>query len=389
MSTAAKEQEGVYVLYGSYASYFTAKSRSYLRKQCIPFIERPPSDPRFREYVRPQSQNHRIPQLEAPDGTVVQDSSAIFDYLEARFPLPVARPPGIKQQWACRMLESLIDPALLYMAWHFRWNFMEENYAFVGREFGRSFRPRGNDDEVDHYGRVIADRMEGHRKAIGITKAHYGVMDRVYEDVLNILEHHFTTLPYLFGGLPSIADHALMGPLFGHLARDPVPAMRMKQLAPRVFRWTEHMNAPEIVLPELHDEPTEYAADDRVPETALALLRMLIADAGERLALTANAFERWTREHPDHPSCASVSSTAIDEPSLGRATTDYRGVPLDSELQLQHLWVLQRAQEWRDGLAREDQKTCDELLASVGGGALIDLPRPRRLIRVDNRLAVA
>jgi hypothetical protein len=57
-----------YILYGSHVSYATAKSRSYLRKKGIPFIEHVPGVPRFREYVRETSQNHRIPQLEAPEG---------------------------------------------------------------------------------------------------------------------------------------------------------------------------------------------------------------------------------------------------------------------------------------------------------------------------------
>jgi glutathione S-transferase len=76
------------VLYGSHASYATTKSRSYLRKKGISFVERLPAAPRFWEYVRPTSENQRIPQLEAPDGTVVQDTTAIFDFLEERFPEP-------------------------------------------------------------------------------------------------------------------------------------------------------------------------------------------------------------------------------------------------------------------------------------------------------------
>ena len=377
-----------YTLYGSYASYHTAKPRSYLRKKGIPFVERPPAVPRFREHVRAQSQNHRIPQIEAPDGTVVQDTSAIFDYLEERFPEPAARPPGVRQQWACRMLESLTDPALLYPAWHFRWNFMEQNYGFVGREFGRSFRPRGSNEEIDHYGRMIADRMEGHRDAIGIREEHFPALDQIYQDVLGLLEAHFTTAPYLFGGLPSIADHMLMGPLFGHLARDPEPAMRRKQQAPRVFRGTEQMNTPEIGAPEHYDEPTEYRSGDEVPETTLALLRMFVRDGGERLSQTALAFERWVAEHPDHRAGEPISSKGADEPSFGRATTALRETTLDSMLAGYDLWVLQRHQDWRDTLGADDQQRCDELLVSVGGEMLRDLPRPRRLCRVENRLAV-
>ena len=70
-----------YTLYGSYASYYTAKSRSYLRKKGIPFVERLPSDPMFRNKVRPGSGSHRIPQLLTPEGEVIQDSTEILDAL--------------------------------------------------------------------------------------------------------------------------------------------------------------------------------------------------------------------------------------------------------------------------------------------------------------------
>ena len=39
-----------YTLYGSYASYHTAKTRSYLLEKGTPFIERVPGVSRFRDY---------------------------------------------------------------------------------------------------------------------------------------------------------------------------------------------------------------------------------------------------------------------------------------------------------------------------------------------------
>ena len=86
-----------YLLYGAYASYYTAKVRCYLRKKGIPFAERLPSDPTFREVVRPTSGNHRIPQILAPDGEVIQDSVAIVDALEMCFPTyPLTRARRVK-----------------------------------------------------------------------------------------------------------------------------------------------------------------------------------------------------------------------------------------------------------------------------------------------------
>ena len=75
-----------YTLYGSYASYYTAKSRSHLRKKGIPFVERLPSENRFREHVRPTSGSHRIPQLLTPNDEVIQDTIEMLDHLEACFP---------------------------------------------------------------------------------------------------------------------------------------------------------------------------------------------------------------------------------------------------------------------------------------------------------------
>ena len=74
-----------YTLYGSYASYYTAKSRSHLRKKGIPFVERLPSESRFREHVRPTSGSHRIPQLLTPSGEVIQDSIEMLDHLAVSY----------------------------------------------------------------------------------------------------------------------------------------------------------------------------------------------------------------------------------------------------------------------------------------------------------------
>ena len=100
--------ERVYTLYGSYASYFTAKTRSYLRKKGIPFVERLPSDPVFRNKVRPLSGSARITQLLTPDGDVVQDTVEILDFLEERFPDIPAFPKTPKQRTFVHLMELMI-----------------------------------------------------------------------------------------------------------------------------------------------------------------------------------------------------------------------------------------------------------------------------------------
>lgn len=377
-----------YVLYGSHASYATAKTRSYLRKKGILFVERLPAAPRFREYVRPTSESHRIPQLEAPDGTVVQDTTAIFDYLEERFPEPTAYPPGLRQQLVARLFEVLLDSELGRVAWHYRWNYVDENYGFVGREFGRSFRPQGTDAELDHYGGVIAERMEGKRAGMGDSVALRPVMEAIYLEVLGILEEHFTRQPYLFGGLPSIADHVLMGPLFGHLARDPQPSRIMKTRAARVFRWTEHMNTPEIRSPEFAETPTAYLPEDEVSETIRSLLRTCLADAGPGLVRSAEVYNAWAAGQAERPPGSLVSPDGFDEPIVGRFDGELRGVPLPMGAAAHPLWVLQRGLDWFAARSEADRSAGRELLAECGGAELLDIELRRRLTRVGSRMAL-
>jgi len=380
--------ESPYVLYGSHASYATAKSRSYLRKKGIPFVERLPAAARFREVVRPASENHRIPQIEAPDGTVVQDTTAIFDFLEERFPEPAAYPPGPRQQLVARLFEVLLDSELGRVAWHYRWNFMDENYGFVGREFGRSFRPQGTDAELDHYGGVIAERMESKRAGLGDSPPLRPVMEQIYFEVLSILEEHFTTQPYLFGGLPSIADHVLMGSLFGHLARDPEPSRLMKTRAPRVFRWTEHMNTPEIQSPEFAETPMAYLPDDALPETVRSLLRLCISDAASGLIRSAEIYNTWAAEHVDLPPRSIISPEGFDEAVVGHFENELRGVSVPMGASTYVLWVLQRGLDWFADQSEADRKAARELLAGCKGEELLDIAFRRRLTRVGSRMAV-
>ena len=70
------------VLYGMKASYYTAKIRSYLLHQGLPFEERSPADPRFASEILPQTKRWIIPVMQWPDGSVLQDSNDILDRLD-------------------------------------------------------------------------------------------------------------------------------------------------------------------------------------------------------------------------------------------------------------------------------------------------------------------
>ncbi|MDG2049846.1 MAG: glutathione S-transferase C-terminal domain-containing protein, partial [Myxococcota bacterium] len=305
------------------------------------------------------------------------------------FPSPPAYPPGPRQQLVVRLFEVLLEAELGRVAWHYRWNYMDTNYSFVGREFGRSFKPQGSNEELDHYGQIISERMEGMRRRLGDSPQLRPVLEEIFRDVLDVLEKHFTTLPYLFGGLPSIADHVLMGALFGHLARDPEPSRIMKQRAPRVFRWTEHMNTPEIQSPEFSEMPMAFLADDQIPDTVTALLQLSIADISEPIIRSGELYDEWADRNSERPINSRISDDGHDEAVIGTFSSSLRGVELPAAASTYTLWVLQRALDWFATLSPADQEAGRRLLSECGGEALLRPPLRRRLTRVGSMMALA
>ena len=230
--------------------------------------------------------------------------------------------------------------------------------------------------------------MEGKRAGFGDSEALRPVLETIYGEVLEILEAHFRELPYFFGGLPSIADHVLMGSLFGHLARDPEPSRLMKLRAPRVFRWTEHMNTPEIRAPEFSEFPPAYLSDDELPETMVALLELCLSDVGAGIVRSAEIYNTWVEENPDRPAHSVVSPDGFDEAVVGHFEDTLRGVPLPMGAGTYPLWVLQRGLDWFHGQSQVDRNTGRELMKQCGGLQLLELDFRRRLIRVGSRMAL-
>lgn len=395
-----------YTLFGSYASYYTAKTRSYLRKKGIPFVERLPSHPDFRGKVRPVSGTAKIPQILTPEGEVVQDTVEILDYLEARFPDLPAIPSTPRQKVFVHLMELLASEGLLMLAFQHRWLFTEENRTFVRMDFGRSFKPQGTDEELMKYGNVIGDNILGEKvkhlmgdapefhsfadafsRRGGPTDELKARLDREYLGLLALMENHLISHPWFLGGHPSAADYAIMGALHAHMGRDPAGLQLMQANAPRVFRWVEHMIVPEVQSPEFYDRAIEYPGGDEVPDTALKILHYIANLYAEKFILRALAYNKAVERIS--PEKGYVFDAENIDAVLPAETVSYQGEEREAAASLYHTWILQRAQGAFAALSDAD-KTC--VLEMLGAGLVADLlsvPLTTRVERVNNRIVVA
>lgn len=375
-------------LYGAPASLYTAKVRAFLRARGVRHVERFPSHPRYREVIKPAVDTHRIPVVEFADGTIVQDSTAILDALERRYPDPHTQRMGPRQTLATLLLEVLGDRGLAKPAMHYRWNFLDVNEGFVVGEFGRSLRFPAPPEEVERLGQRVASRMSSYLPMLGIEPRTIPTIERVYGETLALLNAHLSQHPYLLGGAPSRGDYALMGPMFGHLGRDPYPLHLMQRTAPLVFRWIERINGAELQTPEFPDRARELPADDVVPETLTAFMRHVFRGYAEELVLTAGRFNAWAEANPDAPAGGFVSAEGADQPALGPIVVDYHGVAIEQQALGHSLWILQRALDFTAGLSGAEREAALDFARAAGADGVVALRLARRLTRVRSRLAV-
>ncbi len=223
-------------------------------------------------------------------------------------------------------------------------------------------------------------RMASYLPALGVTSDTIPAIEHSFETLLDTLEAHFADHPYLLGGQASIGDYGLLGPLFAHLGRDPVPCGIMKQRSPRVFRWVERMNALDADIPEYGgDYPGRYLADDAVPATLGPLLaqmgRELFPELTDMLAALVDHVAR-TKPQTGDPVAAKPHQR-----SVAMIETQFRGVSFTGGAQPYALFLWQRVTDAYEGMDDEAQRSVREMLEPAGLLPLIDAERPFRVER--------
>ena len=235
-----------------------------------------------------------------------------------------------RQRLAAYLLELLSDEWIVVPAFWQRWFFSED-----GRE------PSHRAFNEQQWGAILAAGAEGAARraggaqffelAFGISQSrsdprgvyaglvHLGCdasMERAWQAsqhrLLGLLETHFAKHDYLLGGRPSLADFALLGPLYAHLYRDAVPGFALRVFFPLVCEWVERTNGEGALnarsygqkLYALDDSGAlvgriansdggEWLADDEIPQTLLPILQVFFDEMWPCLATAAETLTAY------------------------------------------------------------------------------------------------
>ncbi len=353
-----------YRFYGAEISYFSAKVRPALRYKGLRYAELPPD---YRNVILPRTGLAFIPILVTPEDETLQDTSDILDALERRAPTPPLYPTSAVQRVVAFLWELYADEFMLLPAMHYRWDFPESERRIRGDFFVMTGDTKAATD--------FAGRMKGSLPFLGVTPETAPVIEAHTTELLALLSTHLSGGGYLLGQRMSLADCALMGPLYAHLYLDAASGLMLRETAPQVCLWIQRMNHPEP------NTPGTWLADDGLAPTHRPLLELIGRDAAPLILDTVRAFETW----------ADGREACTDEPprGVGEHTTVLRGTPMTRYTSSYTLWMLQRVLDAYDALPAEGRTAVDRALATTGCDRLLDYTPRHRLEKRGFTLAFA
>lgn len=376
-----------YVLYGAPVSLYTGKARSYLRKQRdIDWRELLPSNARYQHHILPRIRRSIIPVLEAPDGTIVQDTTDIIDHIEGAGLAALSAYPKTPRQTAFAfIMESFAEESLLRQAMHYRWSFAATNSEFLSDQFAALYGLESEESRT--LGRAgMQDgmaRMARTLGPLGITDATIPELEQVLGELLDALQAHFLRLPYLLGWRPTLADYGLLAPFHAHLCRDPHPDLLVKRRAPQVFRWVERMNAPDLDIPEFFGAPAgELLPGDEIPETLKPVMSLMARYYLPEVEAVAAATDAWLEANDPAPEAPVHPKPHIR--ALGEVEFFYGSVSMRCAMRPFLLYKHQRLTDFMAGLDPEERETVSRFLAGHGLDPLPAITVRRRVERLNN-----
>lgn len=358
-----------YVLYGTENSYYTGKVRAYMRFKNLHWREQLSTLDVYKSFIIPRVGSAIIPVLQTAADEVVQDSSAIIDFLEARHPEISVYPTAPKQRMAALLMELFGDEWLLIPAMHYRWNFLAEQGDFVYSEFGRIAAPEASVEERIEMGRLLGKPFKGVTPMLGVADKTISAIQSGYMELLALLQSVFSRQDYLFGSRPSIADYGLMGPLYAHLGRDPYPKAIMQKHAPAVFAWVARMNNPEPLSGEFLD-------GDEVPTEVLEILKIQARDQLPFIEKTVAKVE----------GLLSADSSADVPRFMGMDGFNTHGASGERMVGTFSQWMYQRSHSYYHSLAADEKTTVDAMLVDVDAYDILQRKISYPLARKEGQL---
>ena len=228
---------------GMDVSPYTMKVHAYLTYKGV-FWEWLPRNLRTEKIFRQHAQVQLIPILFLADGSSMQDSTPIIEYLEAKHPDPAIYPGDPSLRFLAALLEEFGDEWCNKLMFFQRW-FAKADQRATGKRIAAAML------EDQWFGpiakpvmaKIIVRRMIPRLSFAGANETNIPHLQRSFESVVAKLEAHLAKRPYLLGGCPCFGDFGIWGNIY-QAWTDPTAGSYINSNAPHLVRWIKRMRAP-------------------------------------------------------------------------------------------------------------------------------------------------
>lgn len=344
-----------YIMHGWQLSYFSGKLRGYLRYKRLRFQDKEINAYDLLVRIPRKTGATVMPVLQTKDGEWLQDTSDIIEELEKRHPgLPVL-PYTPKQLISSKLIEAWADEWWVPVAMHYSWAY-PENIERFHREAGDALLPYAPRAARNVLASRIANTLQSFLPSVGVVPEKVKTIESWTTNMLDVLETHFEQHPYLFGKQPTIADFALIGPLFAHLNRDPVPKRELINPRPNLQAWISRVHNGKPSTGQL-------IGSDHIPETLKPVFESIFNEFMPMVSGINYELAEHIRER--HIVRGGKVSRVLGEITfpMGQHSLSRRAMPYT-------LWMMQRIQQRGERFSDKDKSSLNQWLAEYGQAPL-------------------
>jgi glutathione S-transferase len=279
-----------YHIHGIELSPYSVKVRSYFRYKGIPHRWIPRSLDAEGEYQK-FAKLPLVPLVVTPENEGIQDSTPIIEHVDALHPEPSIHPSDPVARFISVLLEEFGDEWGNKWMFHYRWAREADQLSGAGR-IARSMMPTADDAQLANSTAMVRDRMVNRVSFVGSNPVTAPQIEESFRDTLAILEPHFASRAYMFGGRPAFADFAMWGQLYNAWT-DPTPGAMINAANPNLLAWIHRMLWPRA---EGNFEPWSSLAPTLTPLLDRQVAKLFMPWTIANAAALAKGSEEFTVE---------------------------------------------------------------------------------------------
>jgi glutathione S-transferase len=215
-----------------------------------------------------------MPIIKTPEGKWMQDTRDMIEKFEQLYPTPPVFPKDSLERFISGLFEAWGDEFWVPVAMHYRWNY-NESVEFFKNEASTNLFPFFVPKFIKS---MVADKVArgliSYLPSVGIRPTQYQMIELWAKDILQKLDNHFATHPFLLGNAPTIGDFGLSGPIIAHLTRDPYPKNNLSVHYPNVIAWADRMRSGE----KSTISTNQTCSTSEIPDTLIPLLQAIFQE---------------------------------------------------------------------------------------------------------------